>query len=93
MNKTSSDIRIAAQLPNTILGLVLKFFSPLLDHLLGIRKLRKLYLEKSLSGLDKQAFSEKLLKALGVSIAGGDELLKKFPRPVLVLWCVIILMA
>ncbi|PHR83717.1 MAG: hemolysin [Colwellia sp.] len=79
-NKPLSHISLAAFSPNTTLGKVLNFFAPVLDSLLGIKKLNRLYLEQKFSGLDKQDFSEKLLAALGVSILSTDKVLTKIPK-------------
>jgi len=78
MNKTEttlSDLRLASLAPNSLFGALLKLISPLLDRLLGIKKLRDVYESSELSGLDKQDFSEKLLQLLGVQISGGEEVL------------------
>jgi len=61
------------------MGVILTIFGPLLDRLLGIGKLRKLYLKQNLAGLDKQVFTKKLLSALGVVIEGGDDVIAKLP--------------
>ena len=84
MNKVNqaalqSDLRIASLLPNTILGKSLKFISPLLDRILGINKLRDVYLENKLSGLNKQEFALQLLSGLGVHVLGEDLLVNKIP--------------
>ena len=83
MNKTDnplSDLRLASMAPNSFFGFVLKLIGPLLDRLLGIRKLRKIYESSELPGLDKQEFSEKLLKLLGVQISGGEDVIAKIPE-------------
>jgi putative hemolysin len=78
--KPVSHISLAAFSQKKILGKVFDFFVPILDRLLGIKKLNNLYLEQKFSGLNKQEFSEKLLDALGVSILSGDKILKKIPK-------------
>lgn len=80
ITKPISDVRIATMLPNTWLGKLLKVISPLLDRLLGIHKLRQLYLSCALPGDDKQAFTSKILNALGVKVAGGDGMVSKIPK-------------
>jgi len=77
---SSSHISLAAFSPKNTSGKVLNFFTPMLDRLLGIKKLNNLYLEQNFSGLNKQDFSDKLLDALGVSILSVDKLLKKIPK-------------
>ena len=79
-DKTRSDLRIASMAPNSFAGSVLKLFAPLLDKLLGIRRLRSIYESSDLPGLDKQAFSEKLLKLLGVQVLGGEDIIAKIPK-------------
>jgi putative hemolysin len=76
----SDDLSIASLAPKSLSGLLLKIIGPVLDQLLGINKLRKIYLEHQLSGLEKQAFSKKLLKALGVNIRGSEDVLSKLPK-------------
>lgn len=78
--KPVSHISLAAFSQKKTLGKVFNFFVPILDRLLGIKKLNNLYLEQKFSGLNKQEFSEKLLDALGVSILSGDKILKKIPK-------------
>ena len=78
--KPLSHISLAAFSSKTTSGKILNFFAPMLDRLLGIKKLNNLYVEQNFSGLDKQEFSEKLLDALGVSILSADNVLKKIPK-------------
>lgn len=70
-----SDIRIAAIAKNSLI----KLLGPLLDHIIGLDKLQKLYRQHHFSGLNKQTFTAKLLKVLGVNIDGGQQLLSKIP--------------
>jgi len=79
-DKPTSDLRIASFASKSILGIILTIFGPLLDHLLGIKKLRQIYLSQNLSGLDKQIFAQKLLSALGVVVEGGDAVVEKLPK-------------
>lgn len=78
--KVLSHISLAAFSPKTNSGKLLNFLAPMLDRLLGIKKLNSLYIEQNFSGLDKQDFSEKLLRALGVSTLSADKILKKIPK-------------
>ncbi len=80
MDSPKSDIRISALAPKTILGGILKFFAPLLDWILGINKLRAFYEKHDFSGLEKQVFSDRFIKALGVKIIGGEDILNKIPE-------------
>jgi putative hemolysin len=80
LEKSYSDLRLAAMAPNTFLGALLKFSGPFWDKLLGIRKLRHVYESCGLSGLEKQQFSQKLLDGLGVHISGVDGVLAKIPQ-------------
>ena len=77
--KSLSDLRISSIASNNLSGAFLKVLGPLLDRLLGITKLRKIYLSCQLSGLDKQKFSMQLLAALGVQISGGESIIAKTP--------------
>jgi len=74
-----SDLRISALLPNTFWGNSLKLISPVLDRILGINKLRNIYIENKLSGLEKQTFAKQLLTALGVEVLGGNAICNKIP--------------
>lgn len=78
--KPLSDLRLASLAPNNLSGAFLKAIGPVLDRLLGIKKLRDIYLTNELSGLDKQDFSMRLLNALGVQIYGGDSIIAKIPK-------------
>ena len=78
--KPLSHISLAAFAPKTTSGKILNFFAPILDRLLGIKKLNNLYREQQFSGLGKQDFSEQLLAALEVSILSTDKILKKIPK-------------
>ena len=83
MNKTDNhfpDFRLAPLLPNTLLGKILKPFMPLLERILGVNKLRHVYLNNQLTGVEKQAFSEKLLNGLGVSVFGEEGITAKIPK-------------
>lgn len=83
MNSTNqhvSDIRLAAYLPNSLLGKLLTPIVYLVDWLVGIKKLRQLYINNQLSGLEKQAFSQKLLNSLGVSVLGEKGVIHNIPK-------------
>jgi putative hemolysin len=79
-DKPLSDLRLSSMAPNTFSGSLLKLLGPFLDKLLGINKLRKIYLSHELSGLDKQEFSMRLLNILGVEISGSESVLAKIPK-------------
>jgi len=79
MQKTSSDLRIAALLPQSTFGRLFRFVTPILDKLLGISRLRCLYHEHQFAGLAPQQFTQKLLDVLTVKVVGGDQLLAKIP--------------
>lgn len=78
--KPLSNISLAAFSQKNTAGKVLNFVAPVLDKLLGIKKLNRLYLEQEFSGLNKQHFSKKLLNELGVSILSGDKTLNQVPK-------------
>lgn len=79
-NQLFSDLRIASLAPDNFSGKVLKIIGPLLDRLTGVNKLRIMYAKNELQGLDKQAFSSKLLSLLGVQIYGEKGVLKHIPK-------------
>lgn len=78
--KLLSTISLTAFASKKPSGKILSYIAPILDRLLGIKKLSNLYEEQDFSGLDKQEFSEKLLVALGVSIASADKVVKNIPK-------------
>jgi len=79
-DKPTSDLRLSSFASKSVLGMMLTIFGPLLDRILGISKLRKVYLNNNLAGLDKQAFTKKLLSALGVVIEGSDDVIATLPK-------------
>ncbi|WP_413700114.1 hypothetical protein ACLKMH_23045 [Psychromonas sp. KJ10-10] len=80
MNNTPSQISLSYFMPKTIVGQLANLVTPLLDRLFGIKKLQKLYLKHDFAGLEKQAFTLKLLKVLGVTVEGEDALINKIPK-------------
>ena len=72
LNHPVSNLSVAAISTVSPLSHILKIAAPLLDSLLGINKLRDIYLSNNLSGLDKQEFSEKLLNVLGINVLGAQ---------------------
>ncbi|MEM9620567.1 MAG: GNAT family N-acyltransferase [Pseudomonadota bacterium] len=87
LNQVNSDIRIASLAPkDTLLGKVLTLVGPLLDRLLGIRGMRRIYEEHNLAGLDPQSFAREVVKALEVDVVFDADSLQNIPQsgPVLV---------
>ncbi len=80
LNQPVSNLSVAAINTASPLGHILKIAAPLLDSLLGINKLRDIYLSNNLSGLDKQEFSEKLLNVLGINVLGAQGVINKIPK-------------
>lgn len=78
--KLLSTISLTAFASKKPSGKILSYIAPILDRLLGIKKLSNLYEEQDFSGLEKQEFSEKLLVALGVSITSADKVVKNIPK-------------
>lgn len=52
----------------------------LLDKLLGIHKMNSLYQAHKMQGLGKEAFADKLIEALDITVSGEKELLEKIPQ-------------
>ena len=50
------------------------------DHLLGIKKMDKLYRQHEMQGLSKEDFSDRLIKILELDIQGAKELQNKIPK-------------
>lgn len=80
MNNTPSQISLSYFMPKTMIGKLSNLTTPFLDRLFGIKKLQKLYLNNGFAGLEKQQFTLKLLKVLGVTVEGEDALKKKIPK-------------
>lgn len=80
MMKTYSKISINAFLPKSVVGFVIRLLSPLIDRLLGLKKLQALYLKHGFIGLDKQDFSLKMISLLKITIKGEQALLEKVPK-------------
>ncbi|WP_024611990.1 GNAT family N-acyltransferase [Pseudoalteromonas sp. TB64] len=80
LNQPVSNLSVAAINTASPLGHILKVAAPLLDSLLGINKLRNIYLSNNLSGLPKQEFSEKLLNVLGINVIGAQGVTSKIPQ-------------
>jgi putative hemolysin len=80
LNHPVSNLSVAAISTVSPLSHILKIAAPLLDSLLGINKLRDIYLSNNLSGLDKQEFSEKLLNVLGINVLGAQGVINKIPK-------------
>jgi putative hemolysin len=75
----SSYLSIKRLLPNSATGRFLAYLAPVIDRFVGLSALNKLYQQHQFQGLEKQAFSQKLLAILGVDIAGVEEFLAKIP--------------
>ncbi len=75
-----SNISLSAFPTNSFSGKIIKSLAPLLDRILGINKLKNIYLKEQLSGLEKQAFSQKLLAGLDVKVLAGDEVIERIPK-------------
>ncbi|MGB3727463.1 MAG: lysophospholipid acyltransferase family protein, partial [Glaciecola sp.] len=52
----------------------------LLDQLLGIAKMNRLYQQHNMQGLSKEAFADKLISILQLDISGIEELKRKIPK-------------
>ena len=79
-DKIHSDLSLKSLLPNNTFGSILKFFLPILERLLGIHKIRSIYLSSNLPGSDKQTFSKNLLNLFGIRVIGKEDLISKTPK-------------
>lgn len=87
LNPVKSDIRIAALAPeDSPVGQALKVFGPLVDRILGIRGMRKIYEDHNLQGLSAQQFAAQVVDALQVTVDVNLDALNRIPKqgPVLV---------
>lgn len=79
-SSSTSDLRLAAIYPRGGIGLILRVIGPLLDRLLGIKKLRRLYERHNLAGLEKYHFLDQMIAALKLDYRYNAEELKLIPR-------------
>jgi putative hemolysin len=79
MDKPISDLRIATLIPAQGHGRWIRKLAPVIDAVIGLKPLQKLYKQHHLAGLNKQEFSQKLLQILGVKIIGEQAILEKIP--------------
>lgn len=52
----------------------------LIDKIMGLAKMQRLYEANQMQGLSKEAFADKLLSVLNVSLEGEQQLLAKVPK-------------
>lgn len=76
----TSKISIGTLVPEERKTLPLTLSISLLDKLLGLSQMQDLYEQNQMQGLSKEAFADKLLQILGISIAEESEFLAKIPK-------------
>jgi putative hemolysin len=83
MSKNITQIAETISIANILPGdpsFVSRLFVPLLDKLVGITKLDRLYKQHSLRGLDKETFAQRIIDALELNVTGIEELKAKIPK-------------
>lgn len=79
-NKISkSDFRISAFPAKGGLKILLTLVGPLIDRILGFRKLKKLFNQYDMEGLEKEAFVKRVLEMLQVSYKINNDALSTIP--------------
>ncbi len=76
---SKSDFRIAAFPAEGWLKLLLTMVGPLIDRILGFRKLKKLFDQYDMEGLEKEAFVKRGLEMLQVSYKINNDTLSTIP--------------
>ncbi len=82
MNKkiSKSNFRISAFPAKGLLRKILFIFGPVIDRILGFRKLEKVYTKGKLEGLNKEEFVHRALNYLNVKYKLHNSLIEKVPK-------------
>lgn len=76
----TSQITLASLLPPEKQKLHITLPIRLIDKIMGLAKMQRLYEANNMQGLGKEEFADKLLSVLNVTIDGEQELLAKIPK-------------
>ena len=86
-NKTDPQISIQTLVPKEKQKLHVRLGIKLLDKIMGLSRMQKLYETHQMQGLSKQDFADKLVSILDVKIEGEQELIDKIPKEGPVVLC------
>lgn len=75
----ASQISLGTLIPPEKQSLFLKLGVKLLDKLMGLSRMQRLYEQHQMQNLSKEAFADKLLHVLNVIVEGEQEMLDKIP--------------
>lgn len=76
----TSHISIGTLIPKQKRTILNRIGVKCLDRLMGLSKMQRLYLANDMQGLSKEAFSDKLLNSLNVTIKGEGDVIDKLPK-------------
>ncbi|GAB5379426.1 MAG: GNAT family N-acetyltransferase [Aliiglaciecola sp.] len=79
MSEVSGSISLINLLPKEKQQSPLRYAIKLLDSVLGVKKMDRMYKQHKMSGLDKEAFAKKLLDVMNIRINGGKTLQQGIP--------------
>ena len=77
---SKSSFRIASFPSRGLLRLILQITGPLIDRILGFRKLEKFYKQHQMQGLEKEDFVKKIISGLNVSCKIDTNFLYSIPK-------------
>jgi len=80
MGRSLSEISVAAIVKKGALGRLLRLVSPIVDRLLGIHRVRKVYERGGLSGLDRHGFVERFVESEKIQYSFDPAELSRIPR-------------
>ena len=80
MSEVSGSISLVNLLPKEKQNSPIRYLVRLLDTILGVRKMDRMYKQHQMNGLDKEAFAQKLLDVMNIRINGGEKLQDGIPK-------------
>lgn len=75
----STVISLANLIPANKKTFINNILIKVLDRILGVNGLNRLYVDHGLTGLRKDIFAQKLVDSLNIEVLGGDQLAKSVP--------------
>lgn len=76
----STTISLANLIPDEKKSTILHICVKVLDKLLGVSEMNRLYQRHNMAGLDKKEFATKLLEILDIKVKGADAFSQKVPH-------------
>ena len=77
---STTDFRFSSLMPRGALGTLAKLFGPLVDRILGFKRMRDRFKEYGLAGLDPHSFVTRGLKSLRIEVLSDPKQLESIPR-------------